>query len=328
MDGPAEEPARPGVGPPPGRPVTAGAGPADWWPGTAVPSLPPASVTALGVAAVRAAESTRTDRVFDDPMAAAFLRHAGWEGPPADDGQRRRLRRLVGWVTARTWFLDGVVRRACDGGCRQVVLLGAGLDTRAFRLPWPDGTRLFELDLPDIAAFKTGVIEAEGWRARCRRTVVPVDLEGDWATPLLAAGFDRAVPTVWLAEGLVAYLSARAADALLDCTARLSPPGSRLGLTLASPRHLERWRHVHPTDADTGDSGAARGAASPEDAPAWLAGHGWLATGTSPRQVLADLGRLTPAPEGEDGDDDTGGSDTSARLIEAVRAGAEPPSRV
>jgi methyltransferase (TIGR00027 family) len=108
------------------------------------------------------------------------------------------------------------------------VLLAAGLDTRAFRLAWPEGTHLFEVDLPDVLAFKDTVLAARGAVARCERTTVPADLRADWTSALNAAGHDSGRPTAWLVEGLLIYLTADEAGRLLADVTRLSAPGSRL----------------------------------------------------------------------------------------------------
>src|SRR5580658_8908009 len=121
--------------------------------------LPPVSVTGVGVAVLRAQESSRHDRLFDDPYAATFVRAAAL-APRRPMGDAAWLR-LGAWIAARTRFLDDLLLDACQQqGCRQIVILGAGLDARAFRLPWPDQTRLWELDLGDVRTFKESVIAA------------------------------------------------------------------------------------------------------------------------------------------------------------------------
>ncbi len=179
--------------------------------------------TALGVARARAWESRRSDRLFDDPYAAKFVAAAG-------DSRRRPFTtaraRLAFHVVIRTRFYDDFLLDACRRGGRQVVLLAAGLDTRAYRLPWPPGVALYELDLPDVLAFKDEVLaDAE---PLCVRTALPVDLRGDWPQPLTDAGFDSSVPTAWLVEGLLAYLTASDATRLLTRVGELSAPGSRM----------------------------------------------------------------------------------------------------
>ena len=146
----------------------------------------------------------------------------------------------------RTRFLDDLLLDACAGGTRQVVIFGAGLDARAFRLSWPEGVRLFELDMPGVLEFKDEVVRAERWRPACERVVIPTDLSENWSRPLVAAGLNSSLPVVFIAEGLLAYLSAQVSDTLLGRSAEMSPPGSRFGLTLASSRRLKAWREAHP----------------------------------------------------------------------------------
>jgi methyltransferase (TIGR00027 family) len=245
-------------------------------------SIPSVGMTAVGVAAIRAAETSRSDRLFDDPCAAGFVRAAaytrpGATGAPTRDEARRR-RGLTTWVAVRTRFLDEVVSDACRGPCRQVVIVGAGLDARAFRLAWPAGTRLWELDLAEVLAFKELVVQAEEWVPRCERITVEVDLAGDWGQRLEAAGFDPKAPVVWLAEGLLAYLSAAARDSLMARMAELSAAGSRMGVTLAAPQRLDEWRRDHPDGAARpGDYVALWQSTAPADPAAWLKQLGWRA---------------------------------------------------
>jgi methyltransferase (TIGR00027 family) len=272
-------------------------------------------LTAIGVAAIRAAESARSDRLFDDPYAAGFARAADdWRpGPtaPATEDATRRRGRLTSWITVRTRFLDDLVLDACAGSCRQVVILGAGLDSRAFRLTWPEGTRLWELDLADVIEFKDRVLDAEGWRPGCTRITVPVDLSEDWGEPLLRAAFDPGAPVAWVAEGLLAYLTVGVRDALISRAANLSVTGSRMGLTLAASDRLAAWRKAHPEGkAERGDYVALWRSTAPADPTAWLAALGWNA-------ALFDVAERSAA-YGRPLDDGDGGAD-GARLVDATR---------
>ena len=278
-------------------------------------SLPPVGLTAVGVAAIRAAESGRPDRLFDDPYAAGFARAADdWRsGPaaPATEEAARSRSRLTSWITVRTRFLDDLVRDACAGSCRQVVILGAGLDARAFRLTWPEGTRLWELDLADVLEFKERVINAEGWRPGCARITVPVDLSEDWGEPLLGAALDAGAPVAWVAEGLLAYLTEEVRDALIARAAGLSVTGSRMGLTLAASDRLGAWRRDHPEGkADRGDYVALWRSTAPADPTGWLAALGWRAALFDVAERSAAYGR--PLVEGD-------GGPSGARLVDATR---------
>jgi methyltransferase (TIGR00027 family) len=296
--------------------------------------LPPVSQTAVGVAAIRAAESARPDRLFDDPLAAGFAQAAGWVRPadaqPPTPEQIFGRERLTSWVTVRTRFLDDVVLSACAGSCRQVVILGAGLDARAFRLAWPAGTRLWELDLPDVVEFKSEVLRAGDWQPRCERFVVPVDLSEDWGDPLRAAGFDPGAPVAWIAEGLLAYLPAEVRDSLIARTAALSVPGSRMGLTLANTERLRTWREAHPDGrGDPRDYVALWQSAAPDDPTEWLAENGWRAELFDMVERSGAYGRPLVARDGTPADDGTIGAGTigagenggrsQARLVDATR---------
>lgn len=270
--------------------------------------LPAVGVTGVGVAAIRAAESRRPDRLFDDPFAARFAAAAGWELPPPDPD---RDEHLSNWIAVRTRFLDEVVLAACADGCRQVVILGAGLDARGFRLDWPPGTRVFELDLPPVLEFKEQVVRDEGWQPTCRRQCVPIDLSSDWDRSLVEAGLDPTAPVGWLAEGLLAYLTEETADRVVTLAAELSAPGSRMGLTVASPERLRAWRAAHPDGPrGRGDYVALWRSGGPEDPVGWLAPLGWRATLFRTAERASAYGRVLST---------VGGELSGAGLVDAVR---------
>ena len=230
--------------------------------------------TALGVARIRAGESKRPDRLFDDPYAAAFV--AAMPDAYANDTTRSDAARAVGarialHVVVRTKFYDDYLLAAAADGTRQVVLLAAGLDTRAFRLPWPDGTTVFELDLPDMVAFKDTVLQGSAATPSAIRHVVPADLTADWTTALADAGFDPEAPTAWLVEGLLVYLTSDDAARLLEAIAQLSAAGSRLS--------CEQGRSAMQLAAQSAEAGASEATklwqGGIEDIPGWLAEHGW-----------------------------------------------------
>jgi methyltransferase (TIGR00027 family) len=273
--------------------------------------LPAVGVTGVGVAAIRAAESSRPDRLFDDPFAARFASAAGWNGTRGDPSRRRHL---SAWIAVRTRFLDDVVLDACAGGCRQVVILGAGLDARSFRLRWPLGTNVWELDLPSVLEFKERVVRSEGWQPSCRRRTVAVDLSGPWGQALVDGGLDTEAPVAWLAEGLLAYLTEEIGDRIVSVAAELSVPGSRLGLTVASPERLRAWRRAHPDGrAGPGDYVALWRSTGPEDPASWLASHGWEAA------VYATAERSMAYGRSVDEDGVSGGEKSGAGLVDATR---------
>jgi methyltransferase (TIGR00027 family) len=251
---------------------------------------PPQGVgkTAIGVARVRAQESQREDRLFDDPYAQAFVDAA--PGAFRDEikaaEQEARERQAGGRAASpsvsslgaafyshaviRTRFYDDFLAAA---DCRQVVLLAAGLDTRAFRLAWPTGTRVFELDLPEVLAFKDAVLAAGGAEPGCERVTVPADLRQDWPARLAAAGFDRTRPAAWLAEGLVIYLTAGETGRLLTAVTELSGPGGQLAFEhnpAGRDALTARARRLPSMEQYTSLWKGGLG-----DAPGWLASHGW-----------------------------------------------------
>ncbi|MER7936235.1 MULTISPECIES: SAM-dependent methyltransferase [unclassified Streptomyces] len=268
--------------------------------------------TAVGVARVRARETERQDALFRDPLAWAFAAAAGGHGPsavppPGDEAARRRRLGVAFSIVIRTKFLDDLLEGASASGVRQVVLLGAGMDSRAFRTDWPEGTRLFEVDTAVPLDFKASVLRQERAVPRCERITVPVDLRDDWPGALAAAGHDPAEPTVWIAEGLLIYLPDDAVEMLLARIGARSAPGSRMGLTLGSRGVIERFG----ADAEPGSAASLWVSEMPDDPVAWLAGHGWEATSHTLRERAAAYGRPVSTPPQHD--EGPGG------LISAVR---------
>jgi methyltransferase (TIGR00027 family) len=236
--------------------------------------------TALGVAMVRAQESQREDRLFDDPYAQGFVDAA----PTAFDVEQRAAAADIGdlaswgaafWAHAviRTRFFDDYLLGATAEGIHQVVLLAAGLDTRAFRLPWPAAVRLYELDLPAVLDFKERILTDRAAVPRCRRRCIAIDLREDFTGLLTRAGLCADEPTAWLVEGLLIYLTADEAAMLLTRVGDLSAAGSVVALEV---------------DTLGTDPLRAKAERSPEMAPytklwkgglsdvtGWLTEHGW-----------------------------------------------------
>lgn len=244
--------------------------------------------TALGMARVRADETRRPDRLFDDPYAHAFVAAAPDALPDGgalqpDDPMAAILHSAI----IRTRYYDEYLINA---GCRQIVLAAAGLDTRAYRLPWPDGVHLFELDLPDVLTFKQHVLADAGATPRCQRTAVPIDLRDDWPAHLTAAGHQHTEPTAWLLEGLLIYLTATEAANLLSRIGALSAPGSRLACD-----HTPAPAHNRSTPRSAPFTTMWKGGLA-GDTPAWLATHGWQVHIDDRDTIAAAYHRPAPTP--------------------------------
>jgi len=226
-----------------------------------------------------------------------------------DDEQTRGVRRMKDNMAARTKFFDEFFLTATGGGnsaeataagIRQVVILAAGLDARAYRLPWPAGTVVYEIDQPEVIAFKTTTLTGLGAEPTADRRTVAIDLRQDWPAALREAGFDADRPTAWIAEGLLGYLPPDAQDRLLDNITALSAAGSRFATeSIAGRDDLDeeaikermkavsaRWRE-HGFDLDMteliyfGDR---------NEAAEYLKSHGWEIIGRTNRELFADYG--------------------------------------
>jgi methyltransferase (TIGR00027 family) len=202
----------------------------------------PVASTALFVAAVRAREQERPDRLFQDDLSSLLAGPEGlaWLAESESNPASNYHRESFPYIEVRTRFFDDWALGAIeDGGARQFVILGAGMDTRAFRLSWPPGVRLLEVDTPELFALKEARLQSAGARPNCLRVVVEADLTSpDWPGLLTAAGFDKRTPTVWLAEGLFQYLTAKAVKQILDGAASLSARDSRFGAEIISADYL------------------------------------------------------------------------------------------
>ncbi|OBB35998.1 class I SAM-dependent methyltransferase [Mycobacterium sp. 852002-51961_SCH5331710] len=191
--------------------------------------------TATMVAAQRVL--SHREGLIDDPYAEPLVRAVGLDFfVRALDGEisldaidaRFNTRRAAEGMSVRTRHFDRMFTDAVDAGVRQAVILASGLDARAYRLPWPTGTTVFELDQPDVIAFKTNTLAALGAEPTADRRALAIDLREDWPKALLDNGFDPTKPTAWSAEGLLIYLPPEAQDLLFDRIDELSAPGSRL----------------------------------------------------------------------------------------------------
>ncbi|MEW2481553.1 class I SAM-dependent methyltransferase [Mycobacterium sp. NPDC049093] len=196
--------------------------------------------TATLVATGRAIASQDSHGLIDDPFAAPLVRAVGIEVfTKMVDGElsmdtlaqlapdaAERARSNIDEMAVRTRFFDDFFITSGKAGIRQAVILASGLDSRAYRLPWPAGTVVYEIDQPEVIEFKTRTLADLGAEPKAERRTVPIDLRNDWPAALRAAGFDPAKPTAWCAEGLLIYLPPEAQDRLFDNIAALSAPGS------------------------------------------------------------------------------------------------------
>jgi methyltransferase (TIGR00027 family) len=198
--------------------------------------------TATFVASGRAMATKDPRGLINDPFAEPLVRAVGLDFfVKMMDGELdmsaienftpTRAQAMVDGMALRTKYFDDYFINAGDTGIRQVVILASGLDSRAYRLPWPAGTVVYELDQPQVIEFKTQTLAGIGAEPTTTRHTVPIDLRQDWPAALKAAGLDTAAPTAWLAEGLLIYLPPDAQDRLLDNITALSAPGSAVGVT-------------------------------------------------------------------------------------------------
>ncbi|MGW8742339.1 SAM-dependent methyltransferase [Streptomyces sp. NPDC055794] len=268
-------------------------------------------VTALLVAAARALETHRPDSLAQDAYAEHFVlaapASAGWPVRPEQvpDGDADPLwGRFARYFGLRTRVLDDFVLDAVRaGGIRQVVLLGAGLDSRAFRLDWPPGCVVFEIDRGGVLDFKHEVLAGVSAAPLTTRVPLPVDLRDDWVGALTDAGFDTAAPTVWLAEGLLFYLPRAAETYLVDTVDRLSAAGSALAYEAKLEKDLMAYRDsplYTETRRQIGIDLLELFSREPRpDSAGDLAGKGWTTSVGTPFDFTRSHGR-GPLPEEND----------------------------
>lgn len=254
--------------------------------------------TAVGMALLRAAERQRPDKLFDDPYAEAFVTAAPLTVPAGDGASEGVLGAAFAFAgVIRTRFYDDYLIASVLAGCRQVVLIAAGLDTRAFRLAWPAGVVLYELDLPEVLRFKDEVLDTQHATPGCRRVAVPVDLRGSWDSALRVAGFEPGAPTAWLVEGLLIYLTHEEADGLLTTMGDLSAPRSQFAGERQATKHDEFRQQVQATPAMREFVAMWKGGLD-EDLGGWLEQNGWTTTIHDGTQVATSLGRSAPPSNG------------------------------
>jgi methyltransferase (TIGR00027 family) len=271
-----------------------------------------ATMVASGRARASRAENALIEDRFAEPLVRAvgidfFTRWAIGELDSVDidvPGAPWGMQRMTDIQAARTRYIDAFFADATAAGIRQVVILASGLDARGYRLAWPAGMTVFEIDQPQVIKFKTATMAELGAEPTADVRAVPIDLRHDWPSALRKAGFDTERPAAWAAEGLLGFLPADAQDRLLDSITALSADGSRLvaEVFLNSPANqqalnaaIQKWRE-HGLDVELENLGFP---GERNDVATYLENHGWRPVRTQLNELLADNG-LPLQSSGED----------------------------
>ena len=277
--------------------------------------------TATLVAAARAMASGDPDGLIDDPYAAPLVRAVGIDFftrmldgeldlTAFPDATPERAQAMIDSIAARTKFFDDYFAASSAAGVRQVVILASGLDSRAYRLDWPDHTVVYELDQPDVIAFKSRTLAELGAQPAAVRRPIGIDLREDWPAALRAAGFDPGTPTAWVAEGLLIYLPPEAQDGLLDQVTALSAPGSTLAteyvpgiMDFDAEAARERSARMRERGLDLDMSGLVY-AGPRSHVMDYLSESGWRVTGSPRSELFQRYGlhmpdNMEPGPLGE-----------------------------
>jgi methyltransferase (TIGR00027 family) len=262
--------------------------------------------TALFVAAARALEAQKPDPIAVDKYAEVFCRAAGGQWADVVDGASTDSKlteaefgtHFVDFQAARTRYFDEYFAAAADAGVRQIVLLAAGLDSRAYRLPWPRGSKVFELDQPQVLQFKREVLDQVGAEPAADRIEVAIDLRDDWPGALVAAGFDPSSPSAFIAEGLFIYLPAAAQGDIFRSIDALAAPGSYVGIEEGEPLPAPAFEAAKAAEvAQNGLDGTFFQLVYNEQyakADEWFGRRGWTAVATPLGQQISKLGRALP----------------------------------
>lgn len=271
--------------------------------------------TATMVAVARALASREPDPLIDDPFAAPLVRAVGIDffnrlldgglEPAVAQDARAAAGPMTDVMAVRTRFFDDFFLAACkdtagEAGIRQAVILASGLDSRAYRLAWPDGAVVYEIDQPEVIEFKSRTLAELGARPTVLRRTVAIDLRDDWPAALRRSGFDATKPTAWSAEGLLVYLPPDAQDRLFDNITALSAPGSRL----ATEYHPDGAAALSDSNQSLGQRFAGQGldldfanlvyAGERRPAGDYLTEQGWQVNSRSRLEVFAGYGRAFP----------------------------------
>ncbi|WP_116373549.1 class I SAM-dependent methyltransferase [Mycobacterium sp. MFM001] len=293
--------------------------------------------TAVMVAAARAVETDKPDPLIRDPYAKLLVSQAGtgvWETmldesmvakvESLDPETAAIFQHMRSYQAVRTHFFDEYFAAAVAAGIRQVVILASGLDSRAYRLQWPAGTVVYEIDQPKVLDYKSSTLAENGITPSADRREVPIDLRQDWPAALRGAGFDPSAPTAWLAEGLLMYLPAEAQDRLFHQITDLSPAGSRIAVETAASHADERRQEMRERFQKVAEQLGLEQTVDVQDliyhdenravVADWLADHGWKVTAQNSGDEMRRLGRWV---EGVPMADD---KDAFAQFVTAERA--------
>jgi len=267
--------------------------------------------TATMVAAARALATVDTDPIIDDPFAAPLVRAVGIDfftrvvdgdiDPTAAGADATgELQTETDSLAVRTKFFDDFFAGAAAAGIRQSVILAAGLDSRAYRLSWPADSVVYEVDQPQVVAFKTETMARLGAEPTAQRRTVSIDLRDDWPTALRETGFDGTKPSAWSAEGLLMYLPPEAQDRLFDHITALSAPGSQI----ATEYHLDNGRSMAERGKAMNDRWANVGCdvdlsglfyeGERNNVADYLTEHGWDVVARNRRDLFGEYGRVYP----------------------------------
>lgn len=285
--------------------------------------------TALFVATARALEAQKPDPLVVDPYAEIFCRAVGGSAADVLDGKDpdHQLKtddfgvHFVNFQGARTKYFDEYFRRAADAGVRQVVILAAGLDSRAYRLDWPAATTIFEHNQPQVLDFKREVLAGVDAHPRAERREIAVDLREDWPQALRDSGFDPDKPSAWIAEGLLIYLPASAQEQLFTGIDALAGHGSHVAVEEGAPLTPEDFEAAVAAERAANEQGEQRMffqlVYNEQCAPAaeWFGSRGWTAVPTPLADYLRQVGRPVPGPDTE-----AGPMIARNTLVSAVRA--------
>lgn len=271
-------------------------------------------MTAVMVAAARAAETDRPFPLISDPHAKLLVAGAGtgaWEYmlDPAfvarvteeDPEVGAVFVHMANYQAVRTHFFDSFFTSAAAAGIQQVVILASGLDSRAYRLDWPAGTVVYEIDQPKVLDYKSTTLADNGVTPRAELRQLAVDLRQDWPDALRGIGFDTAKPTAWLAEGLLMYLPSEAQDLLFERVTELSASGSRIAIETVGVQAADRRERMRERFAQLSEkfdieqtvdiAELMYNDADRADVTEWLNANGWAASAVTSQEEMTRLDR-------------------------------------